>query len=96
MSIEHIVNGDYDFAKSYTHPTLGVGFEIDFTKMYNAPELTFTMMKELSEYYGTDQIDFDEYSQSGCETCDYGSCYGYKIQIFGATKNIPNLTTSNP
>lgn len=73
------------------HPKLGEGFEIDFTEMYEAPKLSFKMMQELSTLFGTKEIDFDDVSQGGCETCDYGSKYGYTIQVYKATQNIPEV-----
>jgi hypothetical protein len=73
------------------HYKLGQGFEIDFTEQYTAPELSLKNMTEVAEYFGTLDIDFDHVSEGGCETCDYGSRYGYTIQVYNATKNVPNL-----
>ena len=83
--------GEMYAVKSVTHPKLGVGFEIDFAQMYEPPSLCFSTMTEISEMFGTKEIDFDNYSRGGCETCDYGSRYGYKIQVYKATKNIPEV-----
>ena len=77
--------------RSITHPELGNGFEIDFAEMYEPPSLSFATMTEISEMFGTKEIDFDNYSHGGCETCDYGSRYGYKIQVYKATRNIPEV-----
>jgi len=44
------------------------GFEIDYSQMYNAPKLSFALLKKLSEFFGTDEIDVDEYGRKGCET----------------------------
>lgn len=84
--------GDEWDVKKCRHPKLGLGFEIDFTEMYEAPTLSYKMMKELSELFGTEEIDFDEYSQGGCESCDYGSAYGYRVQVYRATMNKPKFT----
>jgi len=71
------------------HPKLGKGFEIDYTQMYKPPILSFALMKEISHHFGTEDIDFDDVSIEGCETCDYGSKYGFRIQVYNATKNNP-------
>src|SRR5574343_268593 len=48
-----------------------------YTDSYSAPAITFSMLKDLSNTFGTDSIDVDKsISEQGCETCDYGSIYG--------------------
>lgn len=66
------------------------GLELDFTAMYEAPTLSLDLMNQLGEFFGTDKIDVDDYGDggSGCESCDYGSCYGHTIQIINPTKNL--------
>jgi hypothetical protein len=55
---------------------------ITLSCMYSPPGLTFKHLKALSEYFETDNIVDDEgFSSSGCETCDYGSKYGYTLTI---------------
>lgn len=66
---------------------LSNGYELEWTKMYEPPELNFNTLKELSDLFGTTNIDVDNYSQGGCETCDWGSKYGHTIQIRDITKN---------
>ncbi len=41
------------------------GFELDFNKMYSAPPITFKLLKEVSELFGTDKIDVDSYAEGG-------------------------------
>lgn len=65
------------------------GIELDFSKMYDAPSLSLAMLKALGEFFGTEKIDVDNYSEGGCETCDHGSAYGHKIQVLEPTKNVP-------
>lgn len=60
---------------------------IDWGKMYSHPELSFTILKNLSEFFGTDNIKAEQYSFAGCETCDYGSSYGHEITVSKITKN---------
>lgn len=62
--------------------------EITYGQMYYPPELNFSTLKELSEVFGTDKIDVDNYAECGCDSCDYGSDYGHTIQIYNPTKNV--------
>lgn len=56
--------------------------KLTLTTMYEHLPLSFKHLKALSEYFGTDNInDDDRFSESGCETCDYGSCYGFTLTI---------------
>ena len=82
----------YDITRLLEHPKLGYGFEIDFTEMHEPPEVSiFDFMKEISEHYGTNDIDIDEISERGCDTCDYGSRYGFTIQVYSAKQNVPDI-----
>lgn len=85
-------------AKPISNPRLGKGFEIDFTQMYNSPLSTlgeqlseFEFLRRIGEHFGTECVDVDEVSEGGCETCDYWSRYGYEIQVYNATKNVPEF-----
>jgi hypothetical protein len=62
--------------------------KIEYGCMYEAPLLNFSVLKKLSELFGTDNIDVDDYAYGGCDTCDYGSNYGHEIAIREATKNV--------
>ena len=71
-----------------SHPKLGEGFEISFTKMYGPPHLSYAVMAEIAEMFGTKEIDFNNsIALDGCDTCGYGSRYGYEIEVYKATKN---------
>lgn len=67
------------------------GFELEYGKMYDAPPLNFATLSNLADLFGTREIDVDNYSSSGCDTCDYGSDYGHTIQITNLTKNQKEL-----
>lgn len=55
---------------------------IKLEAMYSQPGLSFAHMKRLADYFGTDNInDDDRFSEDGCETCDYGSSYGFTLTI---------------
>lgn len=57
-------------------------FEV--TQMYSSPlNKSFKTLKAFSELFGTDTVDvYDDISHQGCETCDYGSSYGYAIRVW--------------
>lgn len=55
---------------------------ITVSSMYDPPSLSFAKLKVLAEYFETDNInDDDRFSNEGCETCDYGSSYGFTITV---------------
>lgn len=55
---------------------------VQLTSMYSPPGLTFAQLMLLSKAFGTKQIDAGEkIAESGCETCDYNSCYGFVVDI---------------
>lgn len=68
-------------------------YEISYGAMYEAPagNLSLARLIRLSELFGTTSIDVDNFAESGCESCDYGSSYGHDIQVYQATKNIEEL-----
>lgn len=66
-------------------------FQIRYGQEYNAPELNLRKLIELSKLFGTTEIDVDDYSQSGCDTCDYGSDYGHEIQVYNPTLHVNEI-----
>lgn len=64
------------------------GLSVQISKMYEFVNLNFATLKKISERYGTDKIDVDDYAQSGCDSCDYGSSYTHTISIEDITKNL--------
>jgi len=50
-------------------------------KMYEAPPLNLGMLMKYAEFFGTKNINDSRFSHGGCETCDYGSSYGYTLII---------------
>ncbi len=58
----------------------GATVRIRLTQMYgdDRPELTFEKRLALSQFFDTMNVETeDEISEGGCETCDYGSSYGF-------------------
>lgn len=66
-------------------------YEIVFGMMYDKPEINFPKLIELANIFGTNDINVNNYDVMGCETCDWGSDYGYELQIKNVTKNIEEL-----
>lgn len=64
------------------------GLVVRVSQMYEFVNLTFAILKQISEHYGTDEIDVDDYARSGCDTCDYGSSYTHTVTIEKITKNL--------
>jgi hypothetical protein len=55
---------------------------VQISCMYGAPSPNLQVLQKLAEYFGTMNVnDDDAFSNSGCETCDYGSSYGYTLTI---------------
>lgn len=56
--------------------------EITVSSMYSTPGLNFNILSQLSEFFKTRNInDDDRFGDSGCDTCDYGSCYGFTLTV---------------
>jgi hypothetical protein len=55
------------------------------TRMYDwdpIPALTLDKRLALSEFFDTMNVEHDgEVSEGGCETCDYGSEYGFEVLV---------------
>ena len=55
---------------------------IKMSSMYDAPDLNFDRLMQLSKFMGTENInDDDRFGYGGCETCDWGSKYGYTLTV---------------
>lgn len=48
---------------------------IEISKMYDYIDCSFSKLCEMSEFFDTKNIDIDEWSSRGCDTCDFGSSY---------------------
>lgn len=66
-------------------------YEIVYGNMYSSPQLSFAKLVKLSELFGTQKIDVDDYAVAGCESCDFGSDYGHSIQIYEPTLMLIEL-----
>ena len=60
---------------------VGEGWDVTASDMYEAPGLSLTQLIKLSDFFGTRNIRDERFSYGGCETCDYGSCYGFTLEV---------------
>ena len=50
--------------------------------MYESPAINIDILTQLAEFFGTKNInDDDRFGICGCETCDYGSSYGFNLTV---------------
>ena len=84
-------NGDKEYI--YNKKTREV--VIHHSDMYSCPNLEFVTLQKLSDLFGSSDIitDNDWMVRPGCDTCDYGSKYGYEIRIKNPTKNVEEYST---
>ena len=55
---------------------------ITVSKMYEAPGLSFLKIQALAKFFDTLNVETEsEFRNGGCDTCDYGSSYGFKIKV---------------
>jgi hypothetical protein len=55
---------------------------ITVSQMYSAPGLSFAQLNALAEFFDTLNVETEsEFNHQGCESCDYGSEYGFTIWI---------------
>lgn len=63
----------------------GDGFiDITVAKMYDWDklQLTFQNINALAEFFDTLKVETqEEINEGGCETCDYGSRYGFVLRV---------------
>lgn len=58
-------------------------YEVIISKQYDYVDLTFEVLNELSEMFGTSKINIGQKSNSpGCESCDYGSEYSITLYFY--------------
>lgn len=55
---------------------------VEVGREYEAPELNLDMMNKIASFFGTTKVSKSgDFSSYGCETCDWGSRYGYTIVV---------------
>lgn len=55
--------------------------EVELYKMYDYFGINYQSLKKISEFFDTENIDVDQSSTRGCETCDYGFKYTHTFYI---------------
>ena len=56
--------------------------QITLSKMYSSPQLNLKVLRQLADFFETENINDDErFAEGGCETCDYGSSYGFTLSV---------------
>ncbi len=56
--------------------------KIKLACMYETPSLNLDVMMRLADLFGTKNInDDDKFGERGCDTCDYGSSYGFTLTV---------------
>lgn len=56
--------------------------ELRIAAEYRAPKLRFEDINRLAEFFDTMNVETNsEFGSSGCDTCDYGSEYGYYLYV---------------
>jgi hypothetical protein len=54
---------------------------VEVSRMYDHLPLNFAIMEKLAVVFGTKEYGVNNWSQRGCETCDYGSKYAHKFHV---------------
>ena len=55
---------------------------ITLSKMYSAPGFSFDKLEALAKFFDTKNIETEsEFARGGCESCDYGSEYGFDLYV---------------
>jgi len=91
-------HGNFEWSKVFIEVLSNTenNIQVKVSSMYDPPGLTFAQLMLLSEIFGTKQIDAGEkVADSGCETCDYGSSYGFVIDIKSETVMSSSAGDSN-
>lgn len=92
MSLKQCVIAGKKWDVHFSNDT-GRDIDIEMAEMYRSPKgteggLTMAILDAISAHFGTVEIHINEVSESGCETCDYGSLYGLRIYVRGCTKGL--------
>lgn len=74
--------------------TTATGGLLFVSMMYQAPDLTLDHLLALARFFGTMNVGaFGDIIEPGCETCDYGSRYGFSLRVEpGPTPPEPNAS----
>jgi hypothetical protein len=55
---------------------------IKISAMYDAPPMNTQLLFPMCEFFETKHInDVDRWDKEGCETCNWGSSYGFELEV---------------
>ena len=57
---------------------------VEISRMYDPPGLSFEILERISRFFETEKLGDERFSDEGCESCDYGSKYGFVLEVKGA------------
>lgn len=92
IKLKELFSHEYDSPDYIKILKNGKNFTIEVGQMYRHLTFNLSMLIDLGDLLGTRNIDLDQDSYGGCETCDWGSNYWHEITIKNATKNVEELT----
>jgi hypothetical protein len=78
---EIFANGRYEAVEVEVTKRSDGSVAIRVEAMYEIPGLSFAKLAALAEFFETKNIDDERFHSRGCETCDYGSCYGFELVV---------------
>lgn len=56
--------------------------DLRISQEYTKPTLAFKQLNALAKFFDTLNVETEsEFSNGGCDTCDYGSSYGFVLRI---------------
>lgn len=85
--VKKAVGDDYHYFSDLTVEVEREGdtIKIHVEDMYSSPPFNSGLVFDLVEYFGTKNINSNQFSIEGCETWDYGYSYGYDLIVKGST-----------
>ncbi len=80
--VRQVFKAKYEFYGLYVELTkVNDGWDIKIFSEFEPPGLSFSQLAELSDFFNTKAINESSFAQGGCETCDYGSKYGFVLTV---------------
>ena len=68
----------------------GTTLYVDYFHEYYAPPFNGDTVEDLKSFFAAKSVVLaDDIDIGGCESCDFGSAYGYRLIVRGASKNLP-------
>ncbi len=72
-----------DYFEIYIKTNQETHLLVEVTCMYSSPDISYEQLEEIAKKLNFSKFEkYDEISNSGCDTCDYGSSYGYALRFW--------------